>query len=242
MADGRRSSADLERADGTGENAAPEGLRPGAASAYGELLADNRLGDAPSALLQAYERIVRSLDKGGTLYLCGNGGSMADALHISGELLKSFALPRPVPANLTLRLEGLPHGDDLAEHLQRGLRAHVLGANPALTSAVANDVPLRGMVLAQELYALARAGDVLLALSTSGSSLNVLRAVALAKALDVTTIGLTGRAPNALVDMADLAVSVPADRTDEVQELHQVLYHRLCLMLEAYFVERWSEA
>ncbi|MGC9358943.1 MAG: D-sedoheptulose-7-phosphate isomerase [Anaerolineae bacterium] len=242
MADGRRSSADLKQASDVGKKAALEGLPSEATSAYGELLADGRLGDAPSALLKAYERIVASLESGGTLYLCGNGGSMADALHISGELLKSFALPRPVPASLSSRLANLPHGDDLAKHLQRGLRVHVLGANPALASAVANDVSLRGMVLAQELYALGRAGDVLLALSTSGSSLNVLRAVALARALGVTAIGLTGRAPNPLSDLADIAVNVPRDRTDEVQELHQVLYHRLCLMLEAYFVARWSEA
>jgi D-sedoheptulose 7-phosphate isomerase len=242
LADGRGSSADVEQAGEARNNAALEGLPSGAASAYRELLADERLGDAPSALLQSYERIVASLENGGTLYLCGNGGSMADALHISGELIKSFALPRPVPASLSARLTRLPHGTDLAKHLQRGLRAHVLGANTALASAVANDVPLRGMVLAQELYALAREGDVLLALSTSGASLNVLRAVSLAKALSVTAIGLTGSAPNPLADLADIAVIVPHDRTDEVQELHQVLYHRLCLMLEAYFVQRWSEA
>jgi len=240
LADGSGSTADRGQMGEVGNDAALEGLPPRAAAAYRELLADERLGNAPVTLRHAYDRIIASLEDGGTLYLCGNGGSMADALHISGELLKAFALPRPVPASLSSRLAGLPHGDDLARHLQRGLRAHVLGSNPALASAVANDVPLRGMVLAQELYALAREGDVLLALSTSGASLNILRAVALGRALGVTTIGLTGRAPNPLVDLADIAVSVPRDRTDEVQELHQVLYHRLCLMIEAYFVDSWS--
>jgi len=217
-----------------------EGWPPRAVAALQEALDDARLGEAALALRPACEQIARSLEAGGTLFLCGNGGSMADALHISGELLKSFALPRPVPQELAMRLANVPLGPELAEHLQRGLRAHVLGCNPALSSAVSNDVVAPGMVLAQELYALAREGDILLALSTSGKSQNVLRAVALARALGVSSIGVTGRAPNPLADMADLALCVPCDRTDLVQELHQVLYHRLCLMLEARFVANWS--
>ncbi len=220
--------------------AALEGLPPRAASAFREALQDERLGEAALALRHVYDAIVQSLESEGTLFVCGNGGSMADALHISGELLKSFALPRPVPPALAARLASLPYGRELAEHLQRGLRTHVLGCNPALSSAVANDVAASGMVLAQELYALAREGDVLLALSTSGKSQNVLRAVALAKVLGVRTIGMTGRAPNPLADLADLTLCVPCSRTDQVQELHQVLYHRLCLMLEARFVETWA--
>lgn len=220
--------------------AALEGLPSRAAAAFQEALADPRLGEAAPLLRMAYEQIAQSLEAGGTLFLCGNGGSMADALHISGELLKSFALPRPVPNELAARLAKEPRGRELVAHLQRGLRAHVLGCNPALNSAVGNDVALPGMVLAQELYALGREGDVLLALSTSGRSHNVLRAVALARALGLRTIGMTGRRPNPLADAADLALCVPGDRTDTVQELHQVLYHRLCLMLEARFVESWS--
>ncbi|MHB0858924.1 MAG: D-sedoheptulose-7-phosphate isomerase [Anaerolineae bacterium] len=150
-------------------------------------------------------------------------------------MLKSFALPRPLPAALQERLRALPHGDDLAANLQAGLRAHVLGVNPVLLSAVANDIPVSGIGYAQELNALARPGDVLLGISTSGRARNVLLAVTTAKALGLTTIGLTGRAGNALATSVDIAMCVPEVETYRVQELHLVLYHQLCLMVEAHF-------
>ena len=189
---------------------------------------------APS-LAQAYEAIARSLAQGGTLYLCGNGGSYSDALHISGEMLKAFVLPRPVPADLAERLASQPDGADLVRHLQTGLRAHVLGANQALATAVANDIPVPDIGYAQELYALARPGDVLLGISTSGRARNVRLAAQVAAAVGLTTIALTGRAPNPLADSVDIALAVPERETYRAQELHLALYHQLCLMLEARF-------
>jgi D-sedoheptulose 7-phosphate isomerase len=191
-------------------------------------------GMAPH-LARAYEAIVGSLAQGGTLYLCGNGGSYCDALHISGELLKDFVLPRPVSAELAERLHAQPDGAELAQHLQAGLRAHVLGGNLALASAVANDIPMPGIGYAQELYALARPGDVFLGISTSGKARNVRLAAQVAAALGLTTIALTGRAPNPLADMADIALAVSERETYRVQELHLTLYHQLCLMVEARF-------
>jgi len=208
---------------------------PAVAGLYAELLRHPELGAIAAEVAQAYEAIVASLEKGGTLYLCGNGGSFADALHISGELLKSFARPRPLPESLRARLLAQEHGLELAEHLQAGLRAHVLGCNPALATAVANDIPLAGIGYAQELCALARAGDVLLGISTSGRARNVLLAVSTAKALGLTTIGLTGQQESPLSAFVDIPLRVPASETYRVQELHQALYHQLCLMLEARF-------
>ncbi|MBN1248829.1 MAG: SIS domain-containing protein, partial [Anaerolineae bacterium] len=169
---------------------------------------------------------------GGTLYLCGNGGSMADALHISGELLKSYAHPRPLHEGLTRGLEAQPDGPLLLRNLEGGLRAVVLGANPALASAVANDRPDRDVGLAQELAALAHSGDVLLGISTSGNARNVAYAVQAARALSVTTIGLTGAGGGRLAQLADITIRVPAERTDRIQELHVLCYHALCEMLE----------
>lgn len=186
-------------------------------------------------LTRAYRALVQAYKAGGTLFLCGNGGSMADALHISGELLKAYAHPRPLPARLRARLASQPDGAQLAANLQPGLRAVVLGANPALVSAVENDMPERDMRFAQELLALARPGDVLLGISTSGNARSVLYAVQTARALGLTTLALTGAHGGRLAQLADVALRAPAQRTDRAQEIHLLLYHALCEMLELTF-------
>lgn len=186
-------------------------------------------------LMRAFNELRRCLTAGGTLFLCGNGGSMSDALHISGELLKSYARRRPLDEGLRARLAQQPDGDQLARNLEPGLRAVVLGANPALSSAVANDMPDRDMNLAQELLALARPGDALLGISTSGNARNVNYAAQVARARNVPVIALTGQDGGALAALADIALRVPAQRTDRVQELHILCYHALCEMLEVTF-------
>ena len=98
------------------------------------------------------------------------------------------------------RLLSQPDGAALADHLQQGLRAVPLGTNPALTSAIANDNPLRDIGFAQELYALARPGDVLLGISTSGKAQNVRYAASVAHALEMTVISLTGPEGGPLAD------------------------------------------
>jgi phosphoheptose isomerase len=178
--------------------------------------------------------ISRAFRTGGTLYLCGNGGSFADALHISGELNKRFVRPRPIPAGHASRLRALPHGGEmLAERLEAGMRAIALGANPALSSAIDNDCPEKGLAFAQELYSLARPGDVLLAISTSGEAENVLNAVTVAKALGLTIVGLTGARESRLAVAADIALQAPAASTAEIQQHHIRMYHELCDLLEA---------
>ena len=209
-----------------------------AAECYARLLGNEALGDAPLGLARAYEAAVRVLSHQGTVYLCGNGGSMSDALHISGEMLKSFKARRPLPSDLAAKLGQYPFGHELAEHLQMGLRAHVLGANPALASAVANDIVVPGAGYAQELLALGKEGDLLIGISTSGGARNVRQAVSVAKALGMITVGLTGEAPNPLADQVDISIAVPERETYRVQELHLLLYHQLCLMLEVRFYPR----
>ena len=194
------------------------------------------LSAAIDSLVAAYGVIVASLEYGGCLYLCGNGGSMADALHISAELLKSFVLPRPLDIDERQRLiQAGPDGKVLSQALQRGLRAVVLGLNHSLTSALENDIPSQGIGYAQELLALARPGDVLLGISTSGNARNVCYAAQVARALDVAVIGLTGQGGGKLASLSDVAIRAPSTDTARIQEYHQPLYHCLCKMIEIHF-------
>ncbi|MCS7221292.1 MAG: SIS domain-containing protein [Anaerolineae bacterium] len=160
---------------------------------------------------------------------------MADALHISGELLKSYARPRPLPERIRQRLLAAPDGERLAASLEGGLRALVLGANPSLASAVDNDNLQRAMGLAQELYALARPGDVLLGISTSGNARNVCLAAQVARALNLRVIALTGERDSELGRLADVTIHAPGILTGRIQEQHVRIYHALCAMLEDHF-------
>lgn len=184
-------------------------------------------------LVRAFEALMRSFRTSGTLFLCGNGGSMADALHIAGELDKSFRLPRRLTPEQRKRLLDQPGGVDLGEHLQRGLRTVPLGANPALSSAISNDNPLPQIGYAQELYSLGRPGDVLLGISTSGKAQNVRYAASAAHALEMTVISLTGPQGGPLAEQADIAIRAPGRDTPTIQGWHIQLYHVLCDMLEA---------
>jgi len=185
------------------------------------------------ALVRAFASLMRCFSSGGTLFICGNGGSMADALHIAGELDKSFRLPRKVAEDQRRRLLSQPGGADLAEGLQQGLRAIPIGANPALASAISNDSSLPSIDFAQELFSLGRPGDVLLGISTSGKAQNVRYAESTAHALDMTIISLTGPHGDAVADQADIAICAPGRDTPEIQGWHIQLYHTLCDMLEA---------
>mgnify|MGYP005845343839 CR=1 FL=1 len=186
-------------------------------------------------IMRAFRAIVHSQERGGTLFVCGNGGSMADALHLAGELLKSYARPRPLDARQRARLAAQPEGAALAERLEGGLRVVVLGANLSLASAVDNDNPARGMAFAQELTALARPGDVWLGISTSGRALNVRHAASVAAARGLTTVALTGPEGMPLAGQVDVAIRAPGARTDRIQEQHVLIYHTLAEMLETHF-------
>ena len=208
----------------------------GAAKSLAELFTRHPdLSELREPLARAYTAIANSIERGGTLFIGGNGGSMSDALHIAGELLKSYKRPRPIPKRQHQRLATQPDGDLLIRHLEGGLRTIVLGANAALSSAVENDNEERGLALAQELYACARPGDVLLGISTSGNARNIVYATQVANALGLTTIAMTGVGGGEIANLADIALRAPAQETDRVQEQHVLLYHCLCEMLERDF-------
>jgi D-sedoheptulose 7-phosphate isomerase len=181
----------------------------------------------------AFARIAACFKGGGKLLLCGNGGSACDCEHIAGELMKGFLLRRPLPEGERAALEGHEEeGAMLAAKLQRGLPTLVLSGLPGLTTAFSNDVAPE-LAFAQQAYAYARPGDVLLGLSTSGNARNVLYGAIAAKARGAFVIGLTGMGGGALARRADILLDVPERETYRVQELHLPLYHALCAMLEA---------
>jgi D-sedoheptulose 7-phosphate isomerase len=111
----------------------------------------------------------------------------------------------------------------------------VLGLNHSLGSALENDIATPSINYAQELLVMARPGDALLGISTSGNARNVCYAAQVGRALGVTIVSLTGQDGGKLATLADIAVRAPAARTDRVQELHIYLYHCLCEMLEIHF-------
>jgi D-sedoheptulose 7-phosphate isomerase len=193
------------------------------------------LSDAVDSILMLHEALARTYDTGGKLLLCGNGGSNADAMHIAGELCKSFERKRPVPPDLAHRLKGMPFGEELAQHLEVGLAAIPLGFNGSLKSAVENDSPLRDIAFAQEAYALIKSEDVLMGISTSGNAPNCLMAMAVAKAVGATAVSLTGPKGGKMADLADIAIKAPGDSTKVVQEAHLVIYHTFCAMIEAHY-------
>ena len=193
------------------------------------------LENCVAGLLALHERLVRCYDGGGKLIVCGNGGSCADAMHIVGELCKSFERKRPVPAELAIRLQELPLGTELARHLEVGLPAVTLGLNGALNTAVENDSPLRNVAFAQEAFALAKPGDIMIGISTSGNAENCLMAMSICKAIGASTVALTGPGGGKMAGVADIAIKAPGNSTKVVQEAHLVLYHTFCAMIEAHY-------
>jgi len=132
-------------------------------------------------LMRAYLSIVDCFDNGGKLFLCGNGGSFADCLHISGEMLKSYERKRGLNSEDKRKFKSVPFGDQLSRALEYGLPVIVLGLNHSLKSAVENDIYLPNIGYAQELFVLGAEADVLLGISTSGMAQNVAYAVSVAK-------------------------------------------------------------
>lgn len=194
------------------------------------------LASCTDSIQQAYELIRDSYRGEGKLLICGNGGSAADSEHIVGELMKGFLLPRPIPDEHRQKLieQDPEQGGAIADRLQRALPAIALTGNPAFATAYQNDVAAE-MVFAQQVYGYGRSGDVVLALSTSGNSVNVIHALMVAQLQGLRTVGLTGRDGGRMNDWCDVVIRVPYDRTPEIQERHLPVYHALCIMLEDEF-------
>lgn len=189
-----------------------------------------------SQLIEAYDLMETCYRNGGKLLIAGNGGSAADSEHMVGELMKGFKLPRKVDTNFASALTAVDAelGQTLADNLQGALPAIALDGHPALTTAYMNDCePL--LCFAQQVNGYGCPGDVLLGISTSGNSKNILYAATVAKARGMKVIGLTGEKHSRLTQLADVCVQAPKTETYMIQEYHLPIYHTWCLMLEETF-------
>lgn len=179
----------------------------------------------------AAESLIHLYQHKGKLLVCGNGGSAADSLHIVGELMKSFKQYRSIPIELRNKLEKYEDGYELGNHLQMPLRAIALVCESGLNTAFANDVN-PDYVFAQQVFGYGDKGDILMGISTSGNSHNVVYAAEVAKAMGLTVMALTGQGGGKLKKLADICIAVPETETFKVQELHLPVYHALCLAVE----------
>lgn len=176
----------------------------------------------------ALQLIIDTYKNGGKILVCGNGGSAADSDHIVGELMKGFVSKRPVTD------DKIPQ--EIRVFLQGALPAISLSGQAALFTAYSNDVA-PDMVYAQMVFGYGRENDLLIALSTSGNSKNVVNAAKLAAAIGVKTVAFTGETGGALSEICDVSIKVPATETYKIQEYHLPVYHYLCLETEKYFFE-----
>ena len=166
---------------------------------------------AAQQIAEAATAIVACLRAGGKLIVFGNGGSASDAQHMVAELVGRYAVKR------------------------QALAAIALTTNSSSLTAIANDFGFEE-IFARQLEALAKPQDVVLAISTSGNSPNVLRALETAKTLGLKKIGLTGNDGGKLRDLVDISVIVPSTSTPRIQEAHTLVIHILCGIVENSFV------
>ncbi len=201
------------------------------------------LQNIKSEILYAFKILKKCFKNNGTLFLCGNGGSAADAEHIVGELMKSFMLPRKLrDKNFITKFKELYKSDSktIIPALQEGMKAVSLTSHPSLATAYLNDVQ-PDMVFAQQLYVLSRPGDVFMGISTSGNSSNVYKALQVATAKKLDTIILTGNDGGKCSKIATCSIKAPSNIVYKIQDYHVPIYHTLCLMLEEYFYGADSE-
>jgi len=169
------------------------------------LHADAQSAVAPTAA--AAESMVAALRGGGKILVCGNGGSASDAQHFAAELVGRF------------------------ERERRAIASVALTTDTSILTAIANDYAYT-RVFARQIEAIGRAGDLLLAISTSGGSASILEALATAKAGGITTVALTGRDGGQAGALADIHINVPSPSTARVQEVHRTLLHAMCELIE----------
>lgn len=164
-------------------------------------------------IADAAEAIINAIKKGGTVYICGNGGSAADAQHIASELVNRFECNR------------------------KAIPAVALATDTSVITSIANDFSYDA-VFSRQAEALVRKNDVFWAISTSGSSPNVLAAAKVAKQKGVLVIAFTGRKNSKLERLADICLCADNKATARGQEIHQLAYHIICKLVEQSFANK----
>lgn len=164
--------------------------------------------DSIATIIAAANMIIKSLKNNGCIYVCGNGGSAADAQHISAELVGRF------------------------ERNRKGLAAVALTTDTSLLTSAANDFGFEN-VFVRQVETLVKKGDILWAISTSGTSANILAAVKLAKKKKVKVLAFTGKKNTPLEKLANVCVCANCNSTARSQEVHQLTYHIICGLVES---------
>jgi D-sedoheptulose 7-phosphate isomerase len=185
---------------------------------------------------QAAEIIITAYSHGGKVLICGNGGSSADADHVAGEFMKSFELCRPLEKSFMARLcqVSATRGKYLSERLEHSLPAISLSAHTSAITAISNDIG-PSMIFAQQIIGYGNERDVLIGISTSGNSSNIIDACITAKALNLNIIGITGNTGGKMKQYCDVLVNVPGAGTAMIQELHLPVLHTICRIVENHF-------
>ncbi len=165
--------------------------------------AQNKLG----IIEETVELIKNVFDNNGTIYLCGNGGSMADCQHIAGELIGKYCKKR------------------------RPLPAITLSTDAGVTTCISNDFDYSD-IFSRQLEALGKDGDLLWAISTSGTSANVVAAAKTAKEKNIKVIAFTGKPNSPLEDISDICLCAESEKTNHSQEVHEIAYHMICELID----------
>ncbi len=165
-----------------------------------------------ATIISIAQTIMRTLEDGGTIYLCGNGGSAADAQHVAGELVGKF------------------------QKVRKALAAVALSTDTSILTSIANDDAYEN-VFKRQVEALVKEGDILWAFSTSGGSDNVIRAIEAAKNQGAYIIAFTGKYLSFIERISDKCFCAMSDTTARSQEIHQIAYHTICELVESHFAE-----
>jgi len=187
-------------------------------SNFGDLIAvaSDSQNVLTQSILEASRLILGAFQNGRKILIMGNGGSAADAQHFAGEFVSSFS----------------------KDFSRRGLPAVALTTNSSIITAYANDFDFAG-VFSRQVEALGQDGDVLVGISTSGSSQNCVLAFETAKQLNLRSLALT-RVGSDMAEMADVALSIPSSDTQRIQEMHVFSFHMICQIVESAFVNGWD--
>lgn len=167
-------------------------------------------------VVEAAKRMAVSLARDGKILICGNGGSAADAQHMAGEFMNRMLMERPP------------------------LAAIALSTDSSILTAVSNDYSF-DEIFSKQVQGLGKKGDVLIAISTSGNSSNILAAIEAARAKGLIVIGLTGRDGGKMADLCDVLLNVPHPSTPVVQEVHLAIEHLLCILCDHYLFQNGEE-
>jgi D-sedoheptulose 7-phosphate isomerase len=172
--------------------------------------------DASDDIVRAANSIIECFRRGGKVLICGNGGSAADAQHIAGELVGRFKLER------------------------KALAAIALTTDSSVLTSIGNDYDY-GKIFERQIEALGRKGDLLIGISTSGKSENVVRAIRKAKEIGIKTVSLVGKAESDLKTLSDISISVSSENTPRIQECHLLGYHVICELVEKEMAKEKTE-